>query len=342
MSKLKKFFKGKSVLITGASGSIGSVIVKKLLNYNCKVIRAISNDENGIYHLSNDINSELKTSFQYKMKINKIRYLVGDIRDYKRNLEACKGVDIVIHAAALKHVPICEYNPGETKKTNINGTQKLIKAAIAKKVKSFLFISTDKAVNPVSLMGKSKLEAEKIVLKSNNGLSKTNFAVIRFGNIIGSRGSVLLNFLSQIKKNKEITVTNKDMTRFFITIKDVTHEIFNALFKMKGGELFTIKKMKVFKILDLAKALKSIFKYKKKIKIIGLREGEKLYEELLEKKYLNQIYFSDNLAILKKNNPINNFDTLALLKIFNSNTARHLNIEEIKRFLIHDVKLKLK
>lgn len=342
MSKLKKFFKGKSILITGASGSIGSVIVQELMKYDCKVIRAISNDENGIYHLSNDIDSEMKTSFQNKMKINNIRYLVGDIRDYKRNLEACKDIDIVIHAAALKHVPICEYNPEETKKTNIGGTQKLIKAAIAKKVKCFLFISTDKAVNPVSLMGKSKLKAENIVLKSNNGLFKTNFAVIRFGNIIGSRGSVLLNFLSQIKKNKEITVTSKDMTRFFITTKDVTREIFNALSKMKGGELFTIKKMKAFKIIDLAKALKSIFKYKKKIKIIGSRDGEKEYEELLEKKYLNKIDFSDNLVILKKNNPINNFDILTLLKIFNSNTARHLNVEEIKTFLIHNFKFKLK
>lgn len=341
MNKIRKFFKGKSILITGASGSIGSVIVKELLKYDCKVIRAFSNDENGIYQLSNEINAEIKTTFQNKMKINKIRFLIGDIRDYKRNLEACREIDICIHAAALKHVPICEYNPDETKKTNIEGTQKLIKAAIKKKVKKFLFISTDKAVNPISLMGKSKLKAENVVLKSNKKSSKTKFSVIRFGNIIASRGSVLPNFLNQIKNNKEITITNKDMTRFFITIKDVTREIFYSLYKMEGSELFTIKKMKVFKILDLAKALKDIFKYKKKIKIIGLREGEKLYEELLEAKYLNKIYFSDNLVILKKDNPLNNYDTASLLKVFNSSTARHLNVDEIKKFLINNVKLKL-
>ena len=152
---------------------------------------------------------------------------------------------------------------------------------------------------------------------------------------------MLPNFLNQIKNNKEITITNKDMTRFFITIKDVTREIFYSLYKMEGSELFTIKKMKVFKILDLAKALKDIFKYKKKIKIIGLREGEKLYEELLEAKYLNKIYFSDNLVILKKDNPLNNYDTASLLKVFNSSTARHLNVDEIKKFLINNVKLKL-
>ena len=162
---MRNIFLNKKVLVTGGSGSIGSGIVKTLLRKNCKVIRVLSNDENGIYELSeklNDINKKLTI----KMMQDKIRYLIGDIRDLKRCILATKNIDIVIHAAALKHVPICEYNKDETFKTNVYGTQNLIKASIKNRVKKFLFISTDKAADPTTVMGKSKFLSENNVIKT--------------------------------------------------------------------------------------------------------------------------------------------------------------------------------
>ncbi len=326
----KDFFKNKSILVTGASGSIGSEIVKKLLKTSCKVVRAMSNDENGIYILTSEINESEGMKFKNNMLKNKIRYLVGDIRDYERNLEACDKIDIVIHAAAMKHVPICEYNPFETNKTNLIGTKLLIKASLKKKVKHFLFISTDKAAKPTSIMGKSKLQAEKFVFKSNTKKSLTKFSVIRFGNVLGSRGSVLLKFLDQIRKKQPLTITDRRVTRFFITINQATNQILKSLKMMEGKELFIIKNMHAFKIIDLAKSIKKIFKYKKSIKVIGLREGEKLHEELISSLDTHKIVFlNSKFEKISKNQ-------------FNSNKVSHLNVNQITEFLIKDFKLKVK
>lgn len=341
---LSNSFRNKSILVTGASGSIGSEIVKKLLKKKCKVVRAMSNDENGIYLLSKKISDELDDNLSKKMKKNKVRFLIGDIRDYKRNLEATKGIDIVIHAAAMKHVPICEYNPSETEKTNIIGTKNLIKASLVNRVKKFLFISTDKAANPNSIMGKSKLVGENLVFKANKINTKTKFSAIRFGNIIGSRGSVLPNFLSQIRDKKRLTITDKRVTRFFISIDLATKEIFRSLQLMNGNELFIIKNMKSFKIIDLAIALTKIFKFKKKIKTIGLQKGEKLHEELFTKKEFNKYSIKKNLVIIKKNNQIkknktkkkytNNFSV-------SSEFSSHLTVNEIQKYLKKDLKIKI-
>ena len=205
---MKNYFKNKSVLITGASGSIGSALLKNLIkNKNCKVIRAMSNDENGLFELNQElldpdkINTTKFDTFKNAMKKNKIRILYGDVRDYRRCLEATRKIDIIIHAAAVKHVPICQYNPEEAIKTNLLGTNNLCKAAIKNKVKKFLLISTDKVVNPTSIMGETKLKAEQVVLNCNEK-SSTKFACIRFGNVVGSRGSVIPLFINQIKKKK--------------------------------------------------------------------------------------------------------------------------------------------
>ena len=173
------FFFKKRILVTGGSGSIGSEIVRFLIRRKCKVIRVLSNDENGIYELSEKINN-LKINFKNKMLDKNIRFLIGDIRDINRCVLASKGIDIVIHAAALKHVPICEYNPNEAYKTNVIGTKNLIKSSIQNKVKKFLFISTDKAADPTSVMGKTKLIAENLVLRANK---KNIFLFITFFNI---------------------------------------------------------------------------------------------------------------------------------------------------------------
>jgi len=207
------FFLNKRVLVTGGSGSIGSGIVKTLMKKKCEVIRVLSNDENGIYELSEEITS-INKKLKLKMEDNKIRFLLGDIRDYKRCLLATQDMDIIVHAAALKHVPICEYNKEEAYKTNVLGTKNLIKSSIKNRVKYFLFISTDKAAEPTSSMGKSKLQAEKLIIKANKNKNKNNtkFSVIRFGNILLSRGSVVYKFLKQIKEKENITVTGKSVS----------------------------------------------------------------------------------------------------------------------------------
>jgi FlaA1/EpsC-like NDP-sugar epimerase len=279
---INKIFFNKKVLLTGGSGSIGSAIVRLLLKKKCNVIRVLSNDENGIYELSEKLN-DINRKLTIKMMHDKIRYLIGDIRELKRCIAATKDIDIVIHAAAMKHVPICEYNKNETFKTNVLGTKNLIKASLKNKVKKFLLISTDKAADPTTIMGKSKSQAEKYVILANKH-KKTAFAVIRFGNIIFSRGSVIFKFIKQIKLGRTLTVTNRNVSRFFVPIKIAVQGIFEGIKVMNGGEIFILKKMPAFKILDLAKAIKKIFKKNNKIKFMGLREGEKYYEKINAKK----------------------------------------------------------
>ena len=189
---MKNIFKNKSILITGASGTIGNALFKLLMKMNCKIIRAMSNDENGLFQMSEEIfnsgkNMEINSSntFTDRMLRQKVRILYGDVRDYKRCLSATKGIDIVIHAAAVKHVAICQINPIEATKTNVKGTRTLIKASIKNKVKKFLLISTDKVVDPTSIMGMSKLKAEKITIQANyHKNSNTKLSCIRFGNVI--------------------------------------------------------------------------------------------------------------------------------------------------------------
>lgn len=332
----KKIFQNKSILITGATGSIGSAITEEILKYDCKVVRAMSNDEDGIYGLSEALTRK-NESLNINMTKNKIRYLVGDIRDLKRCEQSCKNIDIVIHAAAMKHVPVCEYNPEEAKKTNIIGTKNMINAAIKCNVKKFLFISTDKVVNPSSWMGKTKLKAEIEILKSNfNTKNKnTKFSVIRFGNVIGSRGSVLPKFLTQIRLNKNLSVTDKKITRFFITIDLAVKGVFDAIKIMKGNEKFIIYNMLSLKIYDLALTLKKYFKHKKKIIIKGLRDGEKLYEELATKNEMKNYYIVKNLIILSasKNIKQQKINFKKKIKSLSSKNAELLNENLILKFL---------
>ena len=312
----KNFFKNQRVLVTGATGSIGSIIVKRLLNLNCKVVRALSNDENGLYELNNmlDKRNESKNNFLKKMKKAKIRLLHGDVREYSRCLSASKNIDIIIHAAAMKHLSICEYNPSEALKTNILGTKNMIKSALKNRVKRFLFISTDKVVSPTSILGKTKFIAEKHVINKNLKKKNTIFSAVRFGNIIGSRGSVVPKFLGQIKNNEPITITDKEMTRYIMTINTAVNLTLKVVEIMRGGEIFILKSMGKFKIYDLANSLKKYFKYKKKIKVIGKVKSEKLHERLFtvsESKRIQifkNIYIINNLSKKKStNNSIKSF-----------------------------------
>lgn len=331
----KNFFKGKKVLVTGGSGSIGSGIIKILIKKKCNVIRILSNDENGIYNLSEELNS-MNQKLKLKMENQHIRFLLGDIRDYKRCLLASKNIDIVIHAAALKHVPICEYNKGEAYKTNVAGTKNLVKASIKNKIKLFLFISTDKAAEPTSIMGKSKLSAEKIVIKANTKKNKTKFSVIRFGNILFSRGSVIFKFLSQIDAKEKITVTGLNVSRFFISIRNAVENIFESLSLMKGGEIFIIVNMCSFKIIDLAKSILSIKNKRNLIRISGLREGEKSYEKLLSDNEVAILHPKNkNLALIKHKKQI--YEKQKISKNFtDSRFAFHLDIKKIKKLILKE------
>lgn len=335
----KNFFIKKKILVTGASGSIGSEVVNQLLKKNCKVIRAISNDENGIYDLTEKFSKNKilsKKNIITHMSKSRIRYLIGDIRDFDRCLESTRGIDVVIHAAAMKHVPICEYNKKETYKTNVIGTKNLIKACLANKVKKFLLISTDKSVYPTSYMGYTKKLAEKLVLSQNRkSINKCKFSVIRFGNVIGSRGSVLLKFINQIKNNQEITVTHKKMTRFFISKESAVKNVLESIITMGGGEVFIIKNLQAFKIIDLAYALKKIYNSRSKVIEIKPHENEKLFEQMLSKNELNQIDRIKNLFFLNKNIKIKKIkdSALSIYRELDSRFAKRLNRNQIMFFL---------
>ena len=267
-------FKNKTILITGATGSFGKAFLKKILGkkFNFKKIIIFSRDE-------------LK---QHEMKIGKyfnektyknLRYFIGDVRDSERLQQALKEVDFVIHAAALKQVPTGEYNPFEVIKTNVLGTQNLITSSIICNVKKVIALSTDKAVSPVNLYGASKLCSDKLFISSNNIVGRQNisFTVVRYGNVTGSRGSVIPEFIKQQKKGV-FKITHKDMTRFNISLEDSVDMVIWSLKNTIGGEV-VVPKLPSFKIIDLAKAIDN----KCKIKFTGIRQGEKIHEELISR-----------------------------------------------------------
>ena len=300
---MKNFFKNKKILITGASGSIGKALVLRLLKTNCKVIRAMSNDENSLHELSESIDGAYFIDMEKSMYQNRIRYVYGDIKDYEKCLEVSKDIDIIINAAAMKHVPMCEYNSVEATRVNVNGTENLVRAAIIQNCKFFLQISTDKVVDANSCLGATKLLAEKIVINAG-GIkgNKTKFSCVRFGNVIGSRGSVLPKFIQLIKSNINLPITDKEMVRYFMTIQSATDLIINSLMNSKGSEIFLPRKMVTLKILDLAKALLDVFESSKsKLVYIGIRKGEKIKEKLVTSEELDYLKVKKNFAFINKN-----------------------------------------
>ncbi len=258
-------FNNKSILITGGTGSFGKKYVKTLLErYSPKKIIIFSRDE-------------LK-QFEMQQVFNKpcMRYFIGDVRDKERLTQAMNGVDFVIHAAALKQVPAAEYNPMECIKTNINGAENVIAAALINNVEKVIALSTDKAANPVNLYGATKLVSDKLFVAANNisGGHKTTFSVVRYGNVVGSRGSVVPFFQKLIQEgSSELPITHEEMTRFWITLQQGVDFVLKNFERMLGGEIF-IPKIPSMRIVDLAKAMAPNLP----LKIIGIRPGEKLHE----------------------------------------------------------------
>ena len=277
--------KGQNILITGGTGSFGKNFIQKIIKTdNPKKIIIFSRDEQKHFLLQ---------KYWHKYN-NKIRYLIGDVRDPERINFAMKDVDIVIHAAAMKHVPLGEYNPLEVIKTNILGAQNVIQAALNNKVKKVIALSTDKASSPVNLYGATKLTSDKLFIAANNykGRKDIKFSVVRYGNVLGSQGSILPFFL-KCKKQNIFPITDIRMTRFNLTLEESVEFVIFCLQRMWGGELF-VPKIPSFKIIDLAKAIS----LKPKIKIIGIRPGEKLHEEMIsETESLNTISYKNHFVI---------------------------------------------
>jgi FlaA1/EpsC-like NDP-sugar epimerase len=283
----------KSILVTGGTGSIGTALVKKALVDKAKLIRVFSNDENSLYEMESE----------FKNQTN-IEYIIGDIQNEETVSEITKGIDIIFHAAALKHVDRCELNPIETINVNIMGTKNIAKSAQNKNVQKMIFISTDKAVNPIGVMGATKLLGEKLISAEASHKSNTIFASVRFGNVFNTRGSILPRIENQIKKGGPITLTDKRMKRFFMTKDEAVKLIINATTLAKGGETFILK-MKLLRLEDLFEVMKEILapKYgynpkKIKTKLTGIRSGEKLTEYLLTNFEMSQALETKEFFIL--------------------------------------------
>ena len=277
----------KVILITGGSGSFGKKFIEHVFSkYNPKKIIVYSRDEY----------KQFKMREQFRKWDDRLRYFIGDVRDKDRLLRAFDGVDYVIHAAALKQVPVCEYNPIEAVMTNIHGAKNVIDAAIDRKVKRVVALSTDKAVNPINLYGATKLASDKLFIAANAyaAISGTIFSVVRYGNVAGSRGSVAPFFKMLIDKGTTLLpVTDKRMTRFWITLDEAVELVFLALDVSKGGETY-ISKIPSFNITDLVQALLPQGDYEE----VGIREGEKLHEMMITEYDAPHTYEYDNFYVI--------------------------------------------
>lgn len=330
---MKKTFKGKDILVTGGCGSIGSEIVRQLLKYEPKRIRVLDHDESAQFHMSQSLK---------KSKI--VRHLIGDVRDKDRIKRAIRGVDLIFHAAALKHVPLCEYNPYEAVRTNVVGTQNLIDVAIEEKVDKLLAISTDKAVNPINTMGATKLLSEKLTTTSH-GDTKLKSSCVRFGNVLNSDGSVIPIFRKQIHEGGPVTITSDKMTRFFMSISEAVELVLKSMVMMKGSEIFILK-MNALKIKDLAEVMIEELAPKYdlkpesiKIKTIGVRPGEKLSECLITEEETEHLSENKSMFILRP--PIiapqfsEEFKAKRRYEEYDSANIPKLSKERIRKLLYH-------
>lgn len=321
-------FKEKKILITGGTGSLGTALTKKLLSLDVEQIRIFSRNEFKQISMESELNDD------------RLRFLIGDIRDEKRLIRATEEVDIVFHAAALKHVPKVEYNPFEAVKTNVQGSQNVIEACLVNDVERAVCIGTDKAVSPLNTYGATKLLMEKLFVNaqhySNPKIHPTKFFAVRYGNVFASSGSVIPRFIEQIKKQEEITITDKKMTRFSITMEQALESILKATEIGRGTEIF-VPKLKSYSLEQIYHVLSQLAETKNE-KIIGIRPGEKLHELLINLDEMRYSWEYQNLYMilnwqfdktyLDKNYPgikkIDNFDT------YSSHNAEQLTDDELK------------
>ena len=321
--------KNNTFLITGGTGSFGETMLRYLLKNNAKKIKVLSRDEKKQESLRLDINNDCA------------EFIIGDVRDKASIINHFKNVDYIFHAAALKQVPSCEFYPLEAIKTNIIGTQNVIDSAIENQAKSMVLLSTDKSVYPINSMGMTKALAEKLILSNIRNSGKTKLCITRYGNVMGSRGSVIPLIISQIKKNIPITVTDLEMTRFLMSLDDSIDLVIKA-FKSGGNGDIYVKKAPAVTIRTLVNSLKKIFNSKTKINIIGTRHGEKLYETLVSREELIRSSETKKYYSIRADSRSINYETyfskgekkLSKIKDYNSHNAARLTEKEAIKMLL--------
>jgi len=326
-------FDGKKILITGGTGSLGTALTKRILELNPEIIRIFSRDE------------WKQSQMQDTFKDKRLRFFIGDVRDKERLSRALEDVDIVIHAAALKQVPVAEYNPFEAVKTNVYGAANLIEACLDKNIETVLGVGTDKAVSPLNTYGATKLLMERLFISANfyRGYHRTKFLTVRYGNVLGSRGSIIPTFINQIQNGKKITITDPEMTRFNITMDEALDLIFRALKNGVGGEIF-IPKLKAYKVRDMRDAMLEIMKSKNKTEIISVRPGEKYHESLIiEDELRNTFETNEDYIIISQEilegNPIKGkkLKKTILDQQYSSDKVKLLTKDELKKILVDNV-----
>ncbi len=324
-------FKNKVLMITGGTGSFGHIVLKRFLSTDVREIRIFSRDEKKQEDMRIALDSE------------KLKFYIGDVRDYKSLYEAMKGVDYVFHAAALKQVPSCEFYPMEAVRTNVLGTENVMNAATANKVKRLVVLSTDKAVYPINAMGISKAMAEKVmVAKSRIQLEgDTVFCATRYGNVMASRGSVIPLFVSQLKDGKPLTVTDPNMTRFLMSLEDSVDLVLYAFEHGEQGDIF-VQKAPASTVSDLAQAVKEIFKKDNEVSVIGTRHGEKLYESLISREEMAHAQDMGDYYRLPADNRDLNYakyfsegeKEISQLDDYTSHNTNQLNVGQVKSLLL--------
>jgi UDP-glucose 4-epimerase len=324
-------FSGKTLIITGGTGSFGNAVLRRFLNTNIKEIRVFSRDEKKQEDMRIDLNNA------------KLKFYIGDVRAYDSIHAAMDGVDFIFHAAALKQVPSCEFYPMEAVRTNVLGTENMLNAALACEVKKVITLSTDKAVYPINAMGISKAMMEKLMVAKARTTSekKTIFSGTRYGNVMASRGSVIPLFVKQIREGKPLTVTDPNMTRFLMSLDDAVDLVLYAFSNAHQGDIF-VQKAPASTILDLAIAVKELFNADNEIKVIGTRHGEKLYETLLTREELAKAEdMGDYYRILPDERDLNygkyfteGEERISVFDDYNSHNTQRLTIPEIKEKLL--------
>ena len=322
--------KNKTLLITGGTGSFGSAVLDKFIRTNhFNEIRIFSRDEKKQDDMRNLYKSDI------------LKFYIGDVRDYNSVDKAMRGVHYVFHAAALKQVPSCEFFPIEATKTNVLGTQNVIDAAEYNKVEKVICLSTDKAAYPINAMGISKALMEKVAVAASRNCINTTVCLTRYGNVMGSRGSVIPLFLDQIKNNEEITITNPNMTRFLMSLDEAVELVLFAFENGNNGDLF-VNKASAGNIEDLAKALKELCDAKNEVRIIGTRHGEKLYEtlctqeEMLKAEDMGKFYRipADNRDLNYASYFSQGEKDISFVKDYNSHNTEQQNVEGMKKLLL--------
>jgi UDP-glucose 4-epimerase len=324
-------FNNKVLMITGGTGSFGQTVLKRFLATEVREIRIFSRDE------------KKQEEMRIELNHSKLKFYIGDVREYYSVSQAMKGVDFVFHAAALKQVPSCEFYPMEAVRTNVLGTENVMNAATANGVKRVVVLSTDKAVYPINAMGISKAMAEKLMVAKARTQREyeTVLCATRYGNVMASRGSVIPLFVSQLKEGKQLTVTDPNMTRFLMSLEDSVDLVLYAFKNGKQGDLF-VQKAPASTVADLAQALKEIFKKDNPVRIIGTRHGEKLYESLISREEMAKAEdMGDYYRIPADNRDLNyaqyfseGEEKLSHLDDYTSHNTDRLNVERIKKLLL--------